>query len=99
MCIRDRFSEDGNLTWNKISLDTLSGSESVELGFKLFSLDKKGSFIFVNEAEALDDESMEGLAEEAKKVGKQVIAIRVADHPSGGEWQSTEIKEEDQDEN
>lgn len=87
-------TEDGKFTYKKVPLDTLSGSESLILSMKLYMLDKKGAFIFVKEAEAMDKKSMAELAKLGKKYKKQIVAIRVADKPSGGEWVSTEMKEQ-----
>ena len=84
-------NEEGKFTYKGISLDTLSGSENVLLGAKLYMLDKRGNFFFLNEAECMDQESTEKLSKLVKESNKQVIAIRVADKPTNGEWTSTKM--------
>lgn len=87
-------SETGAFSFHGAPLDTLSGSEIVRLGMTLYALDKKGKFIFLNEAECLDSESMEAVADKAQAEGMQVVALRVADKPAGGKWKSEELKGE-----
>ena len=88
------FQEIGGFTYKGVPLDTLSGSETVQLGMRLYALDKKGQFIFLNEAECLDQDSMKNVGNFAQKEGLQIVALRVADRPAGGEWKSTELKGE-----
>ena len=88
------FAEEGGFLYKGVPLDTLSGSETVLLGMRLYSLDKKGRFIFLNEAECLDGESMQEVAGLAKAKGLQVVALRVADQPVGGDWKSTKVEKE-----
>lgn len=81
--------EDDDITYNGISVDTLSGSEVVELSVKLMALEQRSNLLFINEAECLDEESIKGMD---FKDFSSVIIARVGDKPLGGEWNSIEKK-------
>ena len=98
--IRDKvttldFTEDGQFMYRGVPLDTLSGSEIVRLGMILYSLDKKGKFLFLNEAECLDEATMKKVGDYASNEGLQVVALRVADSPVGGSWKATKLTKEE----
>ena len=51
--------EGGNFTYNGVSLDELSGAESIELGLKLMKVDTKSNLLVIDEFEAMDKDSID----------------------------------------
>ena len=81
---------DGEFKLNGVSLDELSGSEVIKLGIQLMRLENKGSnLILINEAEALDAESIKDID---FKDDEQVLIARVADEPLKGDWNSVNME-------
>ena len=80
--------KEGKININGISIDELSGSEVIKLGLKLMSLDSKASLLLINEAEALDIDSIREI--EWDKFN--AIIARVSDTPVNKEWNSIEMK-------
>ena len=85
-----KIDTEGVFRLNGVSLDELSGSEVIKLGIQLMRLENKGSnLILINEAEAVDMESLKDF----DFSGEQVIIARVGDEPIGGEWNSIKMEE------
>ena len=74
--------QDGKLRLDGKSIDELSGSEVVELGVNLLSLKSAGTLICINEAECLDDDTIEKIEWDDKK---DYILIRVAERATKNE--------------
>ena len=85
--------DSGKFFYEKKSIDELSGSEIIELSIKLLSLRDKGTLICINEAEALDDTTIENMKWDDDK---DFILIRVADNPTKAKnFKSLEIKNQE----
>ena len=82
--------KDGEFRLNGVSLDELSGSEVIKLGIELMRLENNGSnLILINEAEALDLETLREMDFE----NEQVLIARVGESPinNGDKWNSIEM--------
>ena len=81
----DKFVYDGK------SLDELSGSEIVSLAISILSLKEKGTLICINEAECLDDDTINSIK---WSEDKDFILVRVAETPTKHKkFNHKEIKE------
>ena len=76
--------------YNGVSVDTLSGSEIMSLSIKLLSLESKANLLFINEAECMDEDTIQKL--DLKDFSNVVIA-RVGKEPLGNDWKSINMEE------
>ena len=79
-------SELGKMTIDGKSIDELSDSETLALGIKFLSVENKSSFIVVDCAETMTRETIEGT-----EWPENVVLLRVAGEPLGGDWKSIKI--------
>lgn len=82
-------ADNGEFLYKDAPLNSLSGSEIITLGMELMSLGEKCELLLINEAEALDKDSVGKLNFE--NFGNVLVA-RVADEPIGKEFNSVEMK-------
>ena len=80
--------KEGIFTYKGIPLDTLSGSEVVQLSLKLMALQENANILLINEAECMDEESF---ANTNFEDFSSVIVARVAKEPLGEKWKSVEM--------
>ena len=84
--------KDGTLVYNNTSLDELSGAEVIELSLKLMALGSGGQFVFINEFEALDLDSIRDI----DFSNFQALVARVSDTPINGDWNSIKMFNENE---
>ena len=77
----------GGFTYNGVSLDELSGAESIDLSLKLMKAETKSNLIVIDEFEALDKESIDKTNWE----DWTALVARVSDDPIGEGWNSVKM--------
>lgn len=81
--------KDGQFTYNGIPIDSLSGSEVISLSMKLMALEENSNLLLINEAEAMDPDSIKDANFDDFS---SVIIARVGDKPLKG-WNSVKMED------
>ena len=86
-----KIKHDGEMEYNGVPIDELSGSETIELGIELMRIENKSNLIIINEFEAMDRDSIKNI----KWGDFNAIVARVAEDPIGGEWHSIKMQKKE----